>query len=376
MARKKAKKSSARKTRDVHPDEELARLDAVLRKGLPPLVVLRGEERWYRDGALRRVVAAATERGDELCRHDARDPEFLIAALLDDLTGGALFATSRCVVVEGADSLVKKGARKYSAPLLDAVSARLKADVTGTIVVVADDLRADHALVKAAAAEGGLSLKLRRLWDSPPPWNPDPRQTELARWVLDRAREHEVRIGPDEAVYLAAATGNDLAALDGRLEQLRGASPEELRRVVAWQSGGTPWELAERLVQGDAARAVQGVEALFHAGFRGKDGSRTLEPAALVNMLATQISARLREAAVGAEAVAAGAAPRDAAALAGVRGGPRATDAFQARLRLRSAGRWRAMLEEAVEVERRARSGATVDAADFVRLALRWRRRG
>lgn len=371
MARKKA---SRKKTSDAHPDEELRRLKGGLASAPPALCVLRGEERWYRDRALRMIVASANERGDELCRHDSRDPEFNLAAALDDLTGGALFATSRCVVIENADALVKKGARKYSAGLVDAISARVESGVEGTVVVTADDLRADHALVKAASS-GGLTVKFRRLWDSPPPWDPDPRRTELARWVLDRAKDHGIAIGPDEAVYLASATGNDLAGLEGRLKQLRGSTPEELRKVVSWQAGGTPWELAERIVEGDAARAVIGIEALFEAGFQGKDGSRTVDRAALVNMLATQISARLREAAVGAEAIAAGSTPADAAGLAGVKGGPRASQAFQARVRTRPAGSWRAMLGEATEVERRARTGAVVDAADFARLALSWRQR-
>ena len=59
-----------------------------------------------------------------------------------------------------------------------------------------------------------------------------------------------------------------------------------------------------------------------------------------------------------------------------VGGGPRSQASFQARVGLRSPSEWRVMLEQAVDVERRARSGALVDASDFALLALRWAKRG
>ena len=52
----------------------------------------------------------------------------------------------------------------------------------------------------------------RKLWDSPPPWDPDPRKSELALWVRARSGDLGVCLTPDDAAYVAAATGNDLAA--------------------------------------------------------------------------------------------------------------------------------------------------------------------
>jgi len=364
------------RARDPHPDEELSALEARLAGGLPPLVVVRGEERWYRDRALARLLEAARARGDELCRHDPLDPDFQLAALLDDLCGGALFAQTRCVVLLNADTLVKKGARKYSPGFSDALERRLAAGTPGTVVIAADELRADHALLALSERSGGFALKCRRLWDSPPPWDPDPRRTELVRWVQDRARELGLALAPEQALFVAAATGNDLSALADRLQGLRGADPARLRALVAWEAGGSPWELAERLVDGDTARSVLGIEALFRSGFQGRDGARTVDAGALVALLGSALAARLREAAAGAEALAGGATVQQAAAWAGVKGGPRAVAAFQARLGRRSPARWRALAEQAAALERRARSGAVVDAADFAALALAWSRKG
>lgn len=378
MATKKTKttkkKSGSRQA--LHPQEELASLVAALEGAFPPAVVLRGEELHFRLAGARAVASAAAARGYEICRHDAKDPEFAVATLLDDLMGGALFASARCIVIENAHALLVKGAKGYSPALVSALVARLAAGSPGTVVLGADALRADHAVVRAATAAGGRLVDCRRLWETPPPWDPDPRRSELVQWLLSQARERRVALTPDEAVYVAAATGNDLSALLDRLEQLRGRGDAALRQLVPWDSGGSPWDLADRLIDGDAARAVSGIEALFQGGFRGRDGERTADPGALVTLLNGALQSRLRETATAAEAVAAGATPEAAAEAVGVRGGPRALQALRARLGRRPPQAWRRMLDDAASLERRSRSGATVDANDYARLALRWAVRG
>ena len=363
------------KARDPHPDESLSLLRAALEGGLPPLVILRGEERWYRDQGVRSVLEVATAQGLEICRHDAADPEFSLATLLDDLTGGALFASGRAVSIENAHVLLTKNARLHSPALQEALLARLHSDSPGTVVLGADKLRADHVLCKLAKEIGGVLVTCRRLWDTPPPWDPDPFKTELVQWLLARARERQVKLSLPEAAYVVGATGNDLAGLLERLKVLADGGGRVEQRV-AWEAGGTPWDLAEKMVDGAAAQAVEGLEALFRSGFQGRDGRRTADAPALANVLSSALTARLREAAAGAEALASGASPGAAAVLAGVAGGPRSQATFQARVGLRSPAEWRELLEQALSVERRARSGAQVDASDFALLALRWAKRG
>ena len=195
------------------------------------------------------------------------------------------------------------------------------------------------------------------------------------QWLLVRARERRVELGPDEAVYLTGAVGNDLTALLDRLDQLKDRGGKGLRELVSWEAGGSPWELAESLVDGDVARAAAGVEALFQGGIQGRDGTRTVDRVALVTMLTSAITGRVREAAAGAAALASGAPAAEVVELAGVKGGPKAHQAFLGRLRQRKPEEWSRMLEEAGDLERRTRSGAVVDASDLAGLALHWARR-
>lgn len=369
------KKTTKKKAKDPHPEEELARLQGLLSGGtdLAPIYVLRGAESFFRRAGIEALVEVATKRGDEVCRHDGKDPEFEVSRLLDDLSGGSLFQGARTVVLDRADSLLKKGAVGNSPALVERIGQRLASpDVQGSVILGVESLRADHAVMKAADKAGGVIVGCRKLWDSPPPWDPDPRRTELVQWVMGRARSAKVQLGPDEAVYLAQAVGNDLAGLVDRLGQLKERGGQGLRELVAWESGASPWDVAERLVDGDAARATAGIEALFQKGFQGRDGERTLDRSGLVMMLTSAITGKVRESVAGAEAMAIGESDSSVKQLAGVKGMPAVQQAFLDRVRRRDLGTWRRMLDEAGELERRSRSGAVVDANDLAGLALHW----
>jgi len=366
----------AKKKRDPHPEEELRDLSAALKSGDPARgYVLRGEERYFRDRASKLITQQALLHGQELCRHDAKDPEFSLSRLLDDLTGGALFATARCIHVENVGGLLKKGGKQYAPAFITAATARLTSTEPGTLVIAGDAIRADNPLAKRVKEGGGTIIACRRLWDSPPPWDPDPRKAELAQWVLARAREEKVSLDASEAAYVAAATGNDLYALETQLRTLKSRGEKGVRELVGWESGGSPFELAGHIVAGDAARSVAGLEALFKSGFHGRDGTRTIDRGGLVSMLVGAISGKAKECVRGRAALEEGESMERAATLAGVGGGPMARKAFEARVRLRSADEWRAVQADVAEVERRTRSGAVVDANDFAWLALRWRKR-
>ena len=132
----------------------------------------------------------------------------------------------------------------------------------------------------------------------------------------------------------------------------------DLREVVGWNASGSPYPIADQLVQGDAGRAVSGIENLFAGGFVGKDGSRNLDRVALVTMLLAALSAKVREALAGSDVIARGGDPKRALTVAGVRGPQAAQQAFLGRLRLHTPEQWRACLDQVAALERRARSGA------------------
>lgn len=364
----------ARAKGEASPMEQLEALARTLAgTPIPRAFLVRGEERWFRDQALELLLANARKASFELARHDPQDPDFSLRALCDDLAAAPMFASARCVLVRNGAALIKKEGGD-DAPFVRAARSWLDdAAREGMLIVEAESLRADSVLAKAIASAGGTSLNLRRLWDSPPPWDSDPRRTELVQWLLARARAKSIALNADDALYVAAATGNDLHALDDALERLRHRGQKSVRAAVGWSASASPFQIAEDLCRGDAPRAVAGIEALFQAGLEGKDGVRDLQPEAVIAVLCGSLRSKLRQTLAGARVLAAGGDVGDAAEAAGVPGNPRARGEFEARVRARSAARWTELVRDLAALERRGRSGATLDANDLVALALRWR---
>jgi DNA polymerase III delta subunit len=353
------------RARENEPWVELASLEAGLARG--PLArgyALRGEERYFRERALAALRRKAESLGYEICLHEVeRESEggdFRLARLIDDLSGGGLFAARRAILVRNPGELLKKVEGGESALTRAALAFLASPEDAGTLVLADPSLRADHVLVKALLAAGGVAPSFRRLWDSPPRWRPDPLQTELVQWTLRRAGELGLRLTAHQALYVSAATGNDLAALEGELETLRASGGRDLRASVSWTAGGTPWNVADHVLDGDLARALGGIEALFRGGFQEKSGRRLLDPSALAVML---VSALQRGASASLE-IAHGTRPEG--------GSPLQREAAEARAGRRSPADWRALLEEAAALERELKSGVGLDASDFARLALRW----
>lgn len=372
MARKKASRGGSNGARDPHPAQGLKELERVLGGELPAAVLLRGEERYFRDRAVRMAVERATAAGMEICRHDPEDPDYSAAKLLDDLATGALFGAERCVVLQSAERVVVERASRYSSGIQKAILARLEQGADGMLVLSASKLRADHAVAKAVKARGCPIVGCRRLYDSPPPWDPDPRKSELAQWCVGRSQELGVKVNANEAVYVVAATGNDLASLDDQLKRLVGRGPEAIQELVAWDASVSPYEVAEHMLVSDLQRATAGLEVLFSGGASQRDGSRVHDVGGIVAQLCTALASKIREAQRAAPVLISGGTPSQAVAEAGIRGPKQATVEFQKRIAARPPEQWAALLEQLGEVERRTRSSVKVDATDFVHLALRW----
>ncbi|MBL4770416.1 MAG: hypothetical protein JKY61_04610 [Planctomycetes bacterium] len=361
------------------PPQEIQRLAReVSATHLPSAVILRGEERFFVDQALAILLKAGAAGDLELCRYDTADPDFQIRDLVGDLLGGALFASSRLFLVKGADALLKKTAVSGAKAFPDAVLARVASGDGSMVVLVGAGLRGTHTLVKSLVEGGAWNIGCRKLWDSPPPWDPDPRKAELVLWLVARARQRKIPMGADQAAYVVAATGNDLFALDRQLDRVQQGEKDgsgNLRDQVVWEGSASPFTLADPMLAGDLARATSGIETLFQSGFQGRDGARTLDRGALIALLISALSSKLRELAAGAEALAAGASVADARAAAGVKASPVAAKAFEARLALRPPAEWKSLYRDIQELEVRSRTGAAIDANDFVALALSWRRK-
>jgi DNA polymerase III delta subunit len=361
-----AARGEKERKKEEAPQQALVRLERSLAAGeLAAAYVFRGEERYFRDRMSDLVLRQAGERGLEICRHDAKHPEFSLARLTDDLRGNALFSAARCVLVRQAGTLVVKTSPDHSPALVELLLARIAHPSGGTLVLAAESLASDHALVKATLAAGGWVVQCRRLWDTMPPWGAgDPTRIELVAWLLERARALAIPLRPEEAAHVVHATGNDLSALDGEIERLRERGSRSVAEVVGWQAGASPWVIAEDMVRGDARAAAEGLEALFRGGFQARDGARTLETNGLVAMLVNALYGKVREAlaAAGERTRRLGEGCRE---LRGVSGAPRAREAFPLAHGFAAAGEWRVMLEEIAALERRAHSSAPLDGSDF-----------
>lgn len=361
------------KAREAAPHDQLAKFERELKaaEALPRITVMRGAEKWFHQEALGLMVAKAAELGMQTNQYEPSDPDYNPGGLYGDLTGGSLFGDPIFVVVREAGALCKKQGSKDS-EFIAALKAYCKgSEPAGAVLVLAPGLRADHAAVKLAKA-GGVALNFRSLYDSPPAWKPDPRDVELVHWVRARGAHHGLKLRSEEAVYLAGAVGNDLGALDSELKKLSVTGTSELRASVGWQSGGTPWDVADKLLSGNLPEAVGAVESLFAKGFQGKDKKRVLDPSALVSMLTGSLLKGVRAGLAVTEARARGLSKEAAIELAGIGGAPKTRDAALVRATKRTGAEWRAMLEALLDIERSFKTGGTADANDFILFATRF----
>ncbi|MFT7487103.1 MAG: DNA polymerase III delta subunit [Candidatus Paceibacteria bacterium] len=373
---------AAARKREADPPTQLSGLAQTLKtQGLPRATLLRGEERFFVERGVRAVVDRAREENLEVCKHDAADPEFSLPMLLDDLIATPMFAAARCVLVrnvemarQGVPSILAKVGTKPS-PFTRAALSFINSQRPGCLIISGKSVRADHALAKAIKAIDGPILSCRKLWDTPPPWDPDPRKSELAQWVGTRSRELDMRLSPDDCAYIATAVGNDLAAIDTQLEQVRAGGQKGIREQVEWASGGTPWKAADELLGGNASRGISAVESLFRSGFHSdRDGKTEVNAAALSAILLGTLRSKSRQTTVAARARAQGASPGEAAEAAGATA-KMARESVLAMTELRAASAWQRLYKDVLELERRARSGPDVDVNDFVAFALRHRMR-
>lgn len=343
---------------------------------LPRIMLTRGPENWFHQRALDSILRCARRIGMDVNQHDPADPDFDGRGLFADLRGGSLFGAPILVVIRQQGDLLKKAGTKDS-DLVQTLKGYVAAsEPPGAVVIQAGSLRADHAVAKMAA-QHGASHNFRRLYDSPPSWGrADPRDVELVHWIRDRASERGLKLRPEEAVYLASAVGNDLGALESELKKLAVTGTDELRRSVGWRSGGTPWEVADKVLEGEPRASIAAVEGLFSHGFQGKDSKRVLDPSALVAMLTSSLFKGVRTGLAASEGRSRGYSQNQTMAMAGVGGAPKSREQALQKALVRPGSEWAAMLDDLLAIERRLKTGVTVDGNDFALFAIKWRKRG
>lgn len=370
------------KAREAPPHRQLAGFVQGLTQApvLPRLTVARGPEKWFHQEALSAAVARAKFLGLEVHHYDPSDPDYAPAGLFGDLGGASLFGDAVLVVVRGGEDLCKKDGAKDS-EFIGALEAFCKSgDPPGAVFLMAPGLRGDNKAVKLAKgmpeALGGVTLNFRSLYDSPPAWgNSGPGDVELVQWVRARSKELGLALSADEAIYVAGAIGNDLGAIDSELRRLAVTGTEELRRSIGWQAGGTPWDVAEKLLNAPLPEALGAVESLFAKGFQGKDKKRVLDPSALVSMLVGSLHKAAHAGLAVSEARDRGQSKEVAMRMAGFGGPPAARERSLKQATQRTTAEWRAFQAALLDIERSLKGGGEADVNELVLLAGRFGRR-
>lgn len=325
------------------PDAELRRLDALLAKGLPPLLLLTGDDDWFRVQAVERALAAvpeqaelrivdavaerATDAGDDDGDDGGAGPAAAEAPVagadeLQELRGGGLFARTAFVVV-------RRGA-SWWANRVEAVAAALPSFAAGCgLVIEARKLdrrkKAAQALVKTATA-GGACFEFRPLYELPYDRSQPPERGELCEWVVAEARRLGVGLQPEAAWLVVQNVGRapgEIHAELRRLAALHGGAPErplsaqDLRGRLTVAFEATPFEFAEAVLSGDRTAAWRGLRAIFDRGLRDKEG-KPMDRGGLFPFVTSWLFGQLAKAYEGRQLLDEGVPPRDIAARAGV----------------------------------------------------------
>jgi DNA polymerase III delta subunit len=331
-----------------NPIQELARLERLVKSGLPKVCLLTGANDWFRTQALDHLLATAVPAdaelrivdagslradgsggGDAEADDDADDgaesggagttecPE------LQDLRGGGLFA-KRAVVA------VRRGTNwwKLHAATLAGEIERFAAGSSFVLEAPKLDRRKKvaAALVKTVEQAGGL-FEFRDLYAAGFGESGVQPGGELCQWLLARAKKLGIAMQPEAGLLTIAQVGQALPELAAELERLAAAfgpdkqrpplGPEDLREKLHCSFESTPFEFAEAVLLRDRRRAWRSLAAMFARGVRGK-GGRNVDPGGLLPFTSSWLFGQLSKTYEARLALDAGASERDVAKDAGV----------------------------------------------------------
>jgi DNA polymerase III delta subunit len=327
-----------------------------LRAGdLPAVVVLAGSERWFRDQAVRAVVAKALPEGDpggSVLRVDARLPEDRnrVAGVLEELRATSLFGPGRVVVVENPEAASRPAAageeddegaageaeeatptKRGRSPITELVAGATAAPIAGSVLVLSTSkgVKGKGAVsTEALLKKGAVVVDCRALYDAPAPWERGGAEHdhELSRFVARRMHaEHGKKLSVADAHALARLVGNDLSELDGALRTLSlyaGAKPQvdaaDVHAALGVTREDPVWRLVDSVLEGDVDRALSLAEGAFDRGLTDARGAVSSRPEALYATIVPALHSSWRRRLAGAEALARGEPGEEVARASGV----------------------------------------------------------
>lgn len=332
-----------------HPEDELARLQKLLAKGLPPVVLLTGANDHFRGEAVARLLAvvpaeaelrtidAVEERAhgggaadgedddDEDDASGAGDEATAACPELLDLRGGGLFAKRQYLCI-------RRGANWWKNHAV-AVAAQVPKFAKGCGLVIEagklDKRRKAAATLVKEVADGGAFFEFRDLYDSPFDRTRSPLEGELCKWVVTSAAKLGVPLQADAAWLVVVQVGKSLSELLAELGRLRDRIPAEQRRKpldpaalrgrLTCSFESNPFEFATAVLAGDRRAAFRSAQAMYDRGVRNRDGKASKDTAGVLPFTTSWLYQSLANTYEGRLMLDSGVPLRDVATRCGVR---------------------------------------------------------
>jgi DNA polymerase III delta subunit len=237
------------------------------KSGLPPVLVLAGEELFLRNQHLADIRTQLFGNEDPGMGLVRLDPSTLggdaLAIVLDEVRTGSMFSSKKLVVVDLADPLLKKAdadlpdGRLTNREMLESY-LESPADAA-TLVLVFNSWLKTTRLHKALDKAGAIR------------WCEPIKEQQVHGWITRRAKEgYGKAIDAPAAGRLADLIGPDLQRLDNELAKLSlyqpdapSISAQAVDALVGFQHEQQIWDLITALAARDAPAALKKIDELW-----------------------------------------------------------------------------------------------------------------
>jgi DNA polymerase III delta subunit len=242
--------------------------------GLPPLVVLAGEEPFLKERLIDAAVAASGGSSETFAPRAGESDAAAGLRLLDLWRTPTLFGGGRLIVARGADGLLGGTRGAACEAILDGPPPPHR------LLLTVEALDGRSRLAKRLKEDGAL-IALPPLRDSPPPWQSGPAttDTELNQWIRAEAALFGLRVDLAVADELGQRIGNEPAALSRKLEQLsvllgrdRTLTLRDVRDHVRRTSARLLSLYEDALRAGDVTRALDRLDQMLLIGIMDASG--------------------------------------------------------------------------------------------------------
>jgi len=262
----------------------------------PPILVLTGEESFFKRDLVNRVVsilAPGSRSPDTFTEIEPSGASELQNALID-LRTPSFFSGKRVIYCRNAESLLEQADAELTQAFLEGLPF-------GCLILDCRRLPRKSPFVAEAQKQGAV-INCRRLWDTPPPWRRggDPAQTELNEWVVAHAERLGLNLTLSQAGELVALTGNNPGAIDAELHKLLGrrgpgstVRSEDIQALVPDRRQDSIFRVVDQTLLGRTAEASSALSRLFRFGHT-YGAQRVTDSSAIAALLIGAFTSRLK----------------------------------------------------------------------------------